>query len=400
MISITACQRLLRALLVQELADGSGRAIRHAEAAAWPDDFSLDAEGLGLDSLELEACGTAVNQFFRLHETGLEDYLLAERRLDAWVKIIQAGLAEGTTGFTFQTSGSSGEKKPCTHSHASLAAEVAYWAKIFADRRRIIQLVPPHHIYGAIFTILLPEAMGIPVLDCRAMPPGRLARILRADDLLVGFPAGWSNLLRSLECLPAGIRAVSSTAPLPASASHALRQAGAAEVIEIYGSSETAGIAWRAAPDESFTLLPHWRPGASGARASVIEVATGQAVALPDRAEWDTAGGLRLLGRKDQAVQVGGINVFPALVAAKLASHPLVAEAAVRLDETLPEPRLKAFVILRGQPKAKALDARELEVWCRSNFAAPERPVRIEIGQALPRNAMGKMTDWPASPPV
>ena len=400
MLSATGCQRLLRALLVQELTDGSGRTIRPAEAAAWPDDLSLDGEGLGLDSLELVGCGTAVNQFFRLHETGLEDYLLAERRLDAWVRIIQAGLAEGTTGLTFQTSGSSGEKKRCTHSHADLAAEVAHWAGVFADRRRIIQLVPPHHIYGTIFTVLLPEAMGIPVQDGRAMPPGRLARALRADDLLVGFPAGWQGLLRSLERLPDGIRAVSSTAPLPAAASHALRQAGAAEVIEIYGSSETAGIASRGAPDQPFALLPRWRPGARGARASVIEAATGLAVALPDRAQWDAAGGLRLLGRKDRAVQVGGINVFPAQVAARLAEHPLVAEAAVRLDTTLPEPRLKAFVTLRGRPKAKALDARELEAWCRENFPASERPVRIEIGQMLPRNAMGKMTDWPASPPV
>jgi len=32
-----------------------------------------------------------------------------------------------------------------------------------------------------------------------------------------------------------------------------------------------------------------------------------------------------MLGRKDRAVQVGGINVFPAQVAARLAAHPLVA---------------------------------------------------------------------------
>jgi len=261
MLLTAACQRPVRALLVQELADGSGRAIQPAEAAAWPDDLSLDTDGLVLDSLELVGCGTAVNQFFRLHETGLEDYLLAERRLDAWVRIIEAALAEGTSGLTFRTSGSSGAKRPCTHSHASLAAEVAHWAGVFADRRRIIQLVPPHHIYGTMFTVLLPQAMVVAVLDGRALPPGRLARALRADDLLVGFPAGWPSLLRSLESLPAGIRAVSSTAPLPATTSHALRQAGAAEVIEIYGSSETAGIAARGAPDQAFTLLPRWRPG-------------------------------------------------------------------------------------------------------------------------------------------
>ena len=135
----------------------------------------------------------------------------------------------------------------------------------------------------------------------------------------------------------------------------------------------------------------------AGARASIIEAATDQAVSLPDRAEWDAAGGLRMLGRKDRAVQVGGINVFPAQVAARLAAHPLVAEATVRLDTDLPEPRLKAFVTLRGR-KAHAPAARALEAWCRDNFPAPERPVLIEIGQALPRNAMGKMTDWAAPP--
>ncbi len=400
MISAAACQRLLRALLVQELCDASGRNIGPAEAAAWPDDLSLDAPGLGLDSLELVGCGTAVNQFFRLHETGLEDYLLGERRLDAWVSIVQAGLAEGTTGFTFQTSGSSGTKKPCTHTHASLAAEVTHWAGVFSDRRRVIQLVPAHHIYGTIFTTLLPEAMDIPVLDGRAMAPGRLARTLRADDLLVGFPGGWQSLMRSLERLPAGIQAVTSTAPLPAAANQALRQAGAAEVIEIYGSSETAGIATRGAPEHAFTLLPRWRPGAGGARASIIEAATGQAVALPDREEWDSAGGLRLLGRKDRAVQVGGINVFPAQVAARLAAHPLVAEAAVRLDTALPEPRLKAFVTLhKARPlRSQGPEARTLEQWCRDHFTAPERPVQIEIGEMLPRNAMGKMADWSAPP--
>jgi acyl-coenzyme A synthetase/AMP-(fatty) acid ligase len=148
-----------------------------------------------------------------------------------------------------------------------------------------------------------------------------------------------------------------------------------------------------------FTLLPRWRRGSDGDIASIIETATGLQVPLPDCAAWSDSARLTLLGRKDMAVQVGGINVFPAQVAGRLATHPLVAEAVVRLDAELPEPRLRAFVTLRaGGPAAPAL--RELEAWCRSTMAAAERPVRIDIGRTLPRNALGKSADWRPSPVV
>ncbi len=391
-ISTAACQRVLRCLLAHELSAGGARKVTPAEMAGWPDILSLDADGLGLDSLQLVACGSAVNSFFRLHDTGLEDYLLAERRLDSWVKIIQAAQAEGTAGYSFSTSGSTGVARRCTHSLATLEAEVSHWAGVFANRGRVIQLVPSHHIYGFLFTILLPERLGVEVVDGRAIAPGRLRRMLRADDLLVGFPAGWPHLLRSLETLPQGIMATSSTAPLPAATHLALRDAGVARVTEIYGSSETSGIASRTAPDAAFTLLPRWRPGGSGGDASLIEVTTGACITLPDRAEWTDDGGLRLLGRHDAAVQVGGINVYPAQVARRLETHPLVAEAAVRLDSSLQEPRLKAFCTLRtGSPSAARAT---LEHWCRENFSAAERPVGIQIGRQLPRNAWGKPTDW------
>ncbi len=391
-LSDTACMRLLRGLLAQELSQAAGRRLRPAEAAAWHPGLALDSEGLGLDSLELLACASAVNGFFRLHETGLEDHLLVQPRLEGWVRVIQAGLAEGTSGFDFTTSGSTGVPRRVTHGHAALAAEVAHWAAVFADRRRIIQLVPAHHIYGCIFNTLLAEALGLEVLDGRALSPGRLARALRADDLLVGFPAGWAALLRGLDSLPPGIRAVSSTAPLPAQTHAALRAAGAAEVLEVYGSSETGGIAARASPAEPFHLLPRWHPGQDSEAASVIETATGRELLLPDRAAWDEAGGLRLLGRRDAAVQVGGVNVFPAQVAARLAGHPLVAEAAVRLDVTLPEPRLKAFVTLRQGAARQARAA--LEAWCREHLPAAERPVRIAVGRRLPKSELAKPADW------
>ena len=36
----------------------------------------------------------------------------------------------------------------------------------------------------------------------------------------------------------------------------------------------------------------------------------------------------------------------------------------------------------------------DLDRWCGKRFTAAERPRRLAAGGALPRNAMGKLTDW------
>jgi len=393
MLSPAAIARILRSLIAAELGAAAGRKPNAAEVAAWPDTLSFGEDGLALDSLELMGCAAAANQFFQLHETGIEDYLLRDRRLDGWVAIVQAALREGVSGFTFATSGSSGAPKYVTHSIAALLAEAQFWADRFRLTAGIVQAVPAHHIYGFLFSALLPDILNVPVLDSRAMPPGSLRRMCLADSLFIGFPTAYQTLLKTLPQLPTGLRCVSSTAPLPGAVHLALRAAGASEVTEIYGSSETAGIGFRTDPSEPFQLLPRWQPGAAGDHASVIETATGKSVLLPDRASWTPAGTLVLRGRKDEAVQVGGVNVFPRHVAARLAEHPMVAACAVRLDTRLPEPRLKAFIVPASgiaAPEAAAA----VESWCRAELPAAERPVRIDAGPRLPSGALGKPSDW------
>ncbi|MBL6078579.1 AMP-binding protein [Belnapia sp. T18] len=288
-LSESAVLRVLRSLLAAELT-AAGRRIRAEEAALWPADLTLDESGLGLDSLERLTCAAAVNAFFHLHETGIEDYLLARHTLSGWAEVVRAALAEGVSGLTVTTSGSTGERRPCTHSAARLLAEGAHWAGRFTDRRRILTLVPAHHIYGFLFTALLPDLLGLPVQDARALAPGRLLREVAPGDLLVGFPTGFSGLLRSIgpASLPADVEAVSSTAPLPAGIHQALRCVGFGRVTEVYGSSETGGIATRIAPEESFRLLPWWRPGEAG---SIVDAETGRPVPLPDNAVFDKQGG-------------------------------------------------------------------------------------------------------------
>ncbi len=393
-LDLPALERLVAALLAAELNAG-GRRLNGAEVACWDGTQRLDGAGLALDSLELLACGAAVNRFFHLHESGIEDMLLMEKTIAGWARIVRRSQEEGFARLTFSTSGSTGTPKPCTHEVATLVQEAGFFAGRFGGRGRVVALVPPHHIYGFLFTVLLPRALDMPLLDARGLSAGALRRTLRGDDLLVAHPTSLQALQRGLDRLPPGLVVTSSTAPLPAALHAALLDMGAAEVMEIYGSSETAGIATRTTADGHFHLMPRWQPGGAGDAASVLERGSGREFPLPDRATWPGVRTLRLHGRKDEAVQVGGVNVFPRLLEERLRALPGVADCAIRLDAALPEPRLKAF-LLPEEPSAGASLAERVAAHCRDHWTAPERPVRIAHGAALPRNAMGKPCDWDA----
>jgi acyl-coenzyme A synthetase/AMP-(fatty) acid ligase len=99
------------------------------------------------------------------------------------------------------------------------------------------------------------------------------------------------------------------------------------------------------------------------------------------------------VGRRDDAVQVGGMNVFPARVAHVLMLHPHVREAAVRLMRPDEGQRLKAFVVAQPGTDVDALRA-ALPAWAAERLATPERPAAWTFGPRLPRQASGKCADW------
>ena len=96
----------------------------------------------------------------------------------------------------------------------------------------------------------------------------------------------------------------------------------------------------------------------------------------------------------DAAVQVGGHNVYPGHVAARLRNHPAVKAAAVRLMTPAEGDRLKAFVAPRQPGVCEDLLRRELTLWCQEHLTAPERPRAFSFGAELPTNAQGKPMDW------
>jgi acyl-coenzyme A synthetase/AMP-(fatty) acid ligase len=117
---------------------------------------------------------------------------------------------------------------------------------------------------------------------------------------------------------------------------------------------------------------------------------------IQDRLEWPAAREFRVCGRLDEAVQVGGTNVFPSQIRQVLLAHPQVADALVRLMAPHEGARLKAFIVPKPGTDLAALRA-GLWSWTEARLSAPARPKAYTLGEHLPRNALGKWTDWPLS---
>ncbi|WP_338035817.1 AMP-binding protein [Halochromatium roseum] len=443
-----------------------------SDAALRPD-AALELDSLGLDSLEWLDITTLIAVQFHLQQTGLDNQLLQQRQLGAWAQIILDSRARWDEALSFQTSGSTGQPKLCAHPLYRLEQEIHWFAGQLGDRHRVLSAVPAHHIYGFLFSAMLPALLGIPVLDLRTGLPSRALAQAQPGDLIVGHPAFFELATRGDCTVADDVIALTSTAPCPPSLWQQLISAGCARVIEIYGSSENAGIGVREAADAPFRLLPHWsRVGTTTDRLQPVEAPTGDqahrieqdaetatvsasasdtdtasvraaasaldtdaasasdthsdsdscsetaaaantdmaatatarrvltSVELQDHLDWLDHERFFVLGRRDGAVQIGGVNVFPQRIERLLCTHPEVAEAAVRQANAEQGDRLKAFVV----PVADCIEpgqlAHSLDAWLASLVTALERPRAIRIGSQLPRSATGKLIDWPAEGPA
>ena len=350
----------------------------------WPEDRAIGDEGLGLDSLErLGAIGALAETF------GLDDALLGgtpPRSVGDWTNWILRHHATGGGRLTVHTSGSKGRPRPCVHALADLLGEAAWLGARFADRRRVVAMVPAHHLYGMIWTALLPGALGVPVV-VRTIG---VALDLAAGDLVVAVPDQWQAMLRLVRRFPADVIGVTSGGPIDDAIAAELRTAGLSRLIDIYGSSETSGIAVRDVPAAGYDLLPRWRLVPLDDSDWQLADGSGVIFPLPDHVERLADRMLRPVRRRDGAVQVAGHNVWPERVAEVLRGVDGVADVAVRLHVN---GRLKAFVVPdAGQDVAEL--SRALDQAIAAQLTAPERPKNIRFGAALPRNAMGKLQDW------
>jgi len=280
--------------------------------------------------------------------------------------------------------------------------------------------VTHQHIYGLLFRVLWPLAAGRPFAAERLVFNEEIAQRIAGPAVLVASPAHLRRLPETVDwsCARAGLRAVfSSGGLLPHEAADATLALLGVAPVEVYGSSETGGVAWRQRARHGDTWQP--LPGIEF-RIEDGELAV-RSPHLPDR-EWfrtadraspaaDGMDGFELHGRADRIVKIEEKRVSLTALEQRLATSGDVAEARVLMlaDErpvvdaagaTLPHAVRPAAVVAlseMGRAKLQRIGKAALVNELRASLlAAVDRialPRRWRFVDALPANAQGKSTE-------
>ena len=140
---------------------------------------------------------------------------------------------------------------------------------------------------------------------------------------------------------------------------------------------------------ELFSASPYLFNGYWGRPEETAETFRDGWVSAGDLATQDEEGFVYLVDRKTDMIISGGVNIYPREIEEILYHHEAIAEAAVvgAPDAHWGE-AVKAYVVAR--PGA-AVDADTVIAYCKENLASYKTPKSVEIIDALPKNAAGKV---------
>ncbi len=303
------------------------------------------------------------------------------------------------------TSGTTGTPVSIVKALHQLDAEVQALEQVFGASLpydlAIHTTVSHQHLYGLLFCILWPLARGQQALANFVTYPEELLAPSH-DYALISSPAFLKRLPRELPWpAPSHCRQVfSSGGPLPASAAATARDCLGSAVTEIYGSSETGGIARRTDPAADWTV----QPGVEVRREENGCLAV-RSPFLPDTSWFITAdrvhltsNGFTLAGRDDRIVKIEEKRISLTALEISLHAQAWISEARVVPLEGS-RTVLAAVVVLSnsGQEKlardGKFALSQALRVALAGEFERVALPRRWRFVSHLPVNSMGKTTD-------
>lgn len=215
---------------------------------------------------------------------------------------------------TIFTSGSNGDPKIINKSLQQLQNEVEvlekYWGQTLADAQ-VMGTVSHQHIYGLLFRVLWPLSAGRCFFSPMYLSPEPMLKAMGK------MPAYWVASPAQLKRLDAHsaweelklLNAIfSSGGDLPEHIANQIYSHCQHKVIEIYGSSETGGIAWRQQMDDllwtAFDGVNISQNQQGQQLLSSAYIAENSSILLDDKLEHSNHGKFALLGRMDRIVKV------------------------------------------------------------------------------------------------
>ncbi len=212
------------------------------------------------------------------------------------------------------TSGSSGQPKAIYKTLQQLQNEVEaleqLWGR-YINQSQIVATVSHQHIYGLLFRLLWPLYAGRCFHSQMYLSPEPMLKaVVGSSACWIASPAQLKRLDELTPWAPLAVLSAifSSGGVLPEQAAKQILHQGQNRLFEVYGSSETGGIAWRSAgKDDSWTVFSGIQLGQNAEGESLLSspyLPAQTAYQLDDRIELSSDGKFKLLGRLDRIVKI------------------------------------------------------------------------------------------------
>lgn len=337
------------------------------------------------------------------------------------------------------TSGTTSRPKGVVSTHRTIRAQIVTLldAWRWTEDDVIPLFLPLHHIHGIINILSCGLWAGAAVHLFAGFDAGKVCRQAADGDfnVFMAVPTVYVKLIRHIEALDAreaervrrGFGAmrlnVSGSAACPVKLFEQWRELTGQTLLERYGMTEIgmgisnpydgerrAGFVGRPLPGVEVALFDERdRPVAEEGAPGEIRI-KGESVFLEYwnnekatrdsfRDGWFRTGDVavvedgcyRIMGRSSvDIIKSGGYKLSALEIEGALLAHEAISEAAVigAPDETWGE-AVAAFVVLK---EGARLDHARLKEWCGGRLSAYKIPKILKVVEALPRNAMGKVT--------
>ncbi|MEM9234126.1 MAG: hypothetical protein AAGA69_07805, partial [Pseudomonadota bacterium] len=348
-----------------------GRYTETLTLSKWKEDTPLGAGGVGATPEQIAACGARVAQFF-----GHEEPDLATKDTDTFGEMAErlaTLIRRELVSFRFHPATPAGFVDT-RHSADNIFQDAGAIASLMQGRRRVVSLVSPHSLMGLVTTVMAPNLQGFDVVDARHLGPDELSVLVSFGDIVIATPTLWRYLADTLPGMANNVMGMTFGERFGPDLAGRLRSRGIGAMRELYGSTESGVIGWRDSPPEPFVLFDHWsRDGEKVVRHQPSGLANSM---LPmDNLQWQEKNSFELAGRRDGAVQIGAINVFPNAIAGIIEEHEDVVSCSVRVSQRAGAlDRLIADITLReGSPTDEGM-AWAIDELCRKRLRPPERP--------------------------
>ena len=306
------------------------------------------------------------------------------------------------------TSGSTGEPAAIRKSLRQLDAEVDALESAFGallGDATVHGTVSHQHIYGLLFRILWPLSARRPFARARLAYTEQLTTLGPESVAVIASPAHLKRLpaTQDWRALVQTLRVVfSSGGALPVDAAGDVQQLWQQAPIEVFGSTETGGIAWRRADGSRAAWLPlpsvEWRLQGDTLEVRSPHLPDMDWFATSDRAHASGDGRFQLLGRADRIVKIEERRISLDAIEARLRESEWLDE--VRLV-ALPGPRvLLAAAAVPTSAGRELLDgegraafAQRLRGWLAGHCDPIALPRRWRFLDAMPADARGKTSE-------